>query len=282
MPDRARFVSTVLRLGALIGIVLLALNVAGLFVPLRAPDITTQYTDFARAGTLSYAEALTRLDGLKEEPNSERVVVEATRVFHEGVAHVRGEDIEQNGLAHYRLVVSPWENWVLYLLDFIKPPYPEDGYHFCGYRRALERGVGWCEQKSMALTGYLKERGFETGVVSLGGHVIATAKVPDRGWYLLDPDYGGVMPFDLKTAEQTPREVLAHYWTPVAAERSLDSYFGPDSNSVAFGGPEVRYPKACRIEVLAYQLKWAVPIVLLLAAFLAWRVQWPPRAASSR
>lgn len=250
---------------------LLGVNAAGLLVPPRAADIDTSYSDFSRAGTLTYADARARLNALEDEPDPQRLVTEATRVFHRAIAHVEGADVKERGYRHYRLLVSPWENWILYLLDFVKPAYEEDGYRFCDYNRALKRGVGWCEQKAMALTGYLRERGLETGVVTLGGHVVSTARVENRGWYLLDADYGGVVPFGLEAAQAAPASVLPHYWSPAAQERSIERYFGPEGNDLALGGPEVRYPRACRIESLAYSLKWSLPLAMVAGSLgLLW------------
>jgi hypothetical protein len=120
----------------------------------------------------------------------------------------------------------------------------------------------------MALVGYLAEQGLETGFVSLGGHAIATAKVEDSKWYLLDADYGGVIPFDIVQAEQNPSSVLPHYWSEAARHNRIHETYAPE-NRVKYGGPEARYARACPIESLAYILKWAGPALMLLSLPLA-------------
>ena len=137
-------------------------------------------------------------------------------------------------------------------------------YEFCSYRKAIERGTGRCGQQSLALVDYLSKNDVETGFISLGGHAIATAKTEDGTWHMLDPDYGGAVPFDLKTAEADPQSVIPHYWSPAIVTNGMAGLFAPENNSVKYGGPEARFARACRIEKAAYALKWLIPISLLV------------------
>lgn len=255
---------------ALAGIGLLVLNVTGIVVPLRSSDIDG-YVDFAGGKTLPYQEAARRLAGIDASRMSkEDVVTEATRIIHQGMAHVSPEDVRENGLDYYAMRVPATENWVLFLLSFLKPDTYRD-YEFCSYERALERGTGRCGQQSLALVSFLSDKGIDTGFVSLGGHAIATAEVADAEWYLLDPDYGGVVPYDIEEAERDPRRVLEHYWSPAAENRRLDRLYGSE-NSVTYGGPRARYARACPIESAAYVAKWAIPVAMLLPlAIPLWR-----------
>ena len=243
------------------GLLLLAVNLLGFVVPLRAPDIDG-YRDFADVRTLSFEDAMNQLDRLAETSSSKvQLASDATRLFHAGMAHVAPGDIETYGLDHYRMRVPGTENWILYVLSYLKPDTYRD-YEFCNYRRALERGTGRCGQQSMALVSYLADQGMETGFVALEGHAIATAKVDERNWYLLDADYGGVIPFDIAAAERDPASVTPYYWSEAAHENEIHELYAPE-NTVRYGGPEARYARACHIEKAAYALKWAVPLALL-------------------
>ena len=249
---------------ALTGVALLALNTYGLLVPLRAVDIDG-YRDFAGGETLPFDTTIARLEALQESAGDTAELVDgATRIFHEGIAHVARQDILARGLDHYRMRVPASENWILYTLSFLKPDTYLD-YEFCNYRRALSRGTGRCGQQSLALVSFLTERGLETGFVALGGHAIATARVDDRGWFLLDPDYGGVIPFDIAQAEADPESVLPYYWSEAARNNAIHLRYAPE-NDVRYGGPEARYARACPIETAAYALKWLLPVLLLLPA----------------
>lgn len=251
-------------------LLLLGLNIFGLFVPLRSAEISDEYADFARDNTPSFNQTMKNLKLLSNhaEPTLQ-FVTEATRAFHYGIAHIPPEDVKNKGLAHYRMQVPPWENFILFALSYIDPKTFMD-YEFCNFRKALERGTGRCGQQSMALADYLDEQGIKTGYISLGGHALAAAQTSDRGWVILDPDYGGVIPFDLATAEANPESVIPYYWNPAPViNNGLYQLFAPKDNEFRDAPPESRQPTTCLMEKIAYLAKWLIPIVgLILAAFL--------------
>ncbi len=245
------------------GLVLLVVNVLRFAVPRRAHDIDG-HRDFAGVETLDFEISIGQLERLAEtSKNTVQLVTEATRLFHAGIAHVSRDDVEAMGLDHYRMRVPATENWILFTLSYLKPDTYRD-YEFCSYRRALERGTGRCGQQSMALVSYLAEYGLETGFIALGGHAVATAKVDESQWYLLDADYGGVIPFDIAEAERDLDSIIPHYWSTAAHENRIHELYAP-GNRVRYGGPEARYARACPIESVAYALKWVAPLLMLFA-----------------
>lgn len=253
-----------LHLGGVCGVLLLLINLIGIFIPLRSPEIGENYTDFSHNGTLSVGESLRRLELLAESNKEKDLFLnEATQIFHQGMAHVPKDDIEKKGLDYYRMRVPVWENFILYFLSYAKPDTYMD-YEFCSYRKALERGTGRCGQQSLALVDYLSRNNIETGFISLGGHAIATAKSDDGTWHMLDPDYGGAVPFDLKTAEKNPESVIPHYWSPAIVRNNMARLYGPENNGIKYGGPDARFGRACKIERAAYLLKWLGPAMLTL------------------
>ncbi len=259
-------VSVVVSVGFSLGILLFLLNISGFFMPLRANDVNG-YVDFAGGQTLTFPSAIRRLEELEHETNEVALVTDATKLFHEALAHISPQDVGAHGLEYYGMRVPASENWILFLLSYLKPSTYRD-YEFCHYRRAIERGTGRCGQQAMALVSYLSQRGLNTGFVALGGHAIAMAEV-NGSWYLLDPDYGGVIPFSIDEAEQEPESVLPFYWSPAARKNRIDVAYAP-LNEVRYGGPEARYPRACPIEYTAYALKWMVPALLMLPFAIIW------------
>lgn len=252
-----------------LGVALLALNLAGLaFMSLRSPAVEG-YRDFAGVVTLPYATAVQRLGAIPDGDPLD-MATRATRVIHEGMAHVDPNDRELIGLSSMRMTVPVWENYLLHFLAYIKPDTYRD-YEFCDHRRSLARGAGRCGQQSLALVDFLAGRGLETGFVNLGGHTVATANVGDDQWILLDPDYGGVVPFDIGTAERDPASVIPYYWNDQIVRRSAWLLYGPEDNEVTLGGPAARWARACTIERAAYVLKWLLPAVLLLSGVLLLR-----------
>jgi hypothetical protein len=264
---RAALRLTVNDLIGLIGVILAAVNVCGFVVPLRSPDIDG-YRDFAGIATTRFSESSAALRRLSESHATPAdFVTEATRIFHAGIAHVAPQDVRAKGLEHYRMRVPVTENWVLFALSYLKPDTYRD-YEFCSYRKALERGTGRCGQQSLALVSFLEERGFQTGFVELGGHSIATVKVAPSEWYLLDADYGGVIPFDIQTAERHPSSVLRYYWSSAARDAGLDAFFGAAGNETRYGGRNARYARACPFERAAYAVKWLLPGALVIPLFV--------------
>lgn len=252
----------ILKVGFLLGISLLMLNLYGLTVPLRSSEITANYADFARPATLPYDIAKRKLEKLSQSTDHVELIEEGTRIFHNGMAHIAPNDIEEKGFSYYRMRVPAWENFVLFVLSYLKPDTYMD-YEFCSYSKALERGTGRCGQQSLALVGYLHELGVDTGFVRLGGHAMATARVGEK-WFMMDPDFGGVIPFSLVDAEKKPESVRPYYWSAAADERKLYRLFGPKENKITMGGPEQRWPRVCVIEKVSYFIKWVLPIVLIL------------------
>lgn len=252
----------------LLSLLLLGLNLYGLAVPLRSPEIHNDYADFARSQTPAYKATLQTLEALsgRAEPSLE-FITEATRAFHYGIAHIPPADVKVKGLAYYRMQVPPWENFILFALSYIDPDTFLD-YEFCSYRKALERGTGRCGQQSMALADYLHEQGIKTGYISLGGHALTAAQTSDNGWVILDPDYGGVIPFDLATAEANPESVIPYYWNPApVVNNGLYKLFAPKDNEFREAPPESRQPTTCLMEIVAYWLKWLIPAALLIFAW---------------
>lgn len=78
------------------------------------------------------------------------------------------------------------------------------------WRIALRKGVGFCSQQAMVLAAFLRERGIDTDVQGLNGHVVAVAHA-QGGDMVLDPDYGVVLRFSLAQAESDPERVRAAY-----------------------------------------------------------------------
>lgn len=244
-----------------LGVVLFLVNLAGFVRPLRAPEVTG-YIDFAGAATRSAEDTLARLSAIPISASPFETASLATRIVHDGIAHISPADVASNGHEHYRMRIPATENWVLFLLSIVKPDTYGD-YEFCSYRKAIERGTGRCGQQALTLVSFLEERGLETGFVALGGHAIATARTEEAGWVLLDPDYGGVIPFSLQQAEDDPVSVLPHYWSAAARENRVDTLYAPEANELKPGGVAARYPRACPIEKAAYLLKWWAPALLL-------------------
>ena len=115
----------------LVGTSLLAVNVTGFFVPMRAAEIDG-YVDFAGTSTTTASDTLARLAAMPADASDFQLASRATRIIHDGIAHIAPAEVEANGFAHYGMRVPMTENWVLYLLSYLKPDTYSD-YEFCSY-----------------------------------------------------------------------------------------------------------------------------------------------------
>lgn len=250
-----------------VGVALTCLNLAGLLFSMRAAEVDG-YRDFA-GPTIGFEKVLAAFERLtSESPDNVTLVTEATRLVHVGMAHIPVRETASMGLDHYGMRVPLRENWLLHFLAIVRPGTYAD-YEFCNYRRALERGTGRCGQQALALNSFLAEQGLKTGFIALGGHVVATAEVEPSQWYILDPNYGGVIPFGITDAERDPFSVLSYYWSAAARERKIYEVYATP-NVIRLGGPEARFGRACRFEYFAYVAKWLVPMLLLFPGGVYW------------
>lgn len=260
-----KLIFTLSSLSLAAAVAILLLNAIGFLVPLRHPEVNG-YVDFAMTSNRTAEDTLGRLQMLstnRDDLSRQEFVFQATKFIHEGMAHIEPGEVSLKGFEHFGMTVPITENWILWLLRYLKPDTYED-YEFCSYRKAVERGTGRCGQQALALVSYLSQNEINTGFVALGGHAIAAAEVSPNEWHLLDPDYGGVIPFDHEQAQKAPERVLPYYWNQdIVLERNLLANYATD-NTFKPGGVEARYGRACYIEHAAYVLKWLAPLLLLL------------------
>ncbi len=252
--------------GAALALALLGLNLYGQGQSLRSALVAQAPADFSHDRFIDPAQAWARLVEL-DVSDRRSFALRASEIIGQSMKHLRygGEDFAEPLYGAYHLTVPAWENYFLYLFRFLKPD-TYKSYELSGYRRALERGIGQCGQQAMTVIGFLADRGFETGFIQLTGHVVATAEVAPGEWYVLDPDYGVSIPHSLGELEQN-RALVERYYARFL-DRNPWRLYGEQPNSVAYGGPGLRYPRGSVIEELAYLAKWAFPAALLALSVL--------------
>jgi len=181
------------------------------------------------------------------------------------------------------------ENYILNLLQYVAPSYKN--YEYIDHERALERGYGICTQYSNALFDILEDEGFRRKVIQVPGHTLVEATTRGGKIMTLDANYGVVMPFSWEEIAEEPSIVRPYYSglepaTRPNAELSnrevadlIERVLSEDPISIL---ADRATPRTSIIEPIAYFLKWALPIGLLLLALVLHR-GWPrPRAAARR
>jgi hypothetical protein len=274
------------------GLVLLGANLYGLTQPLRSPRLELMPGNHDPIDmTLAYDQALSLLqhrDGVA--PDS--YLRQATLAVAGSVLHNWNEELFDELRVHIPL----WENWILHLLGLVEPQLRN--YVFWDHRRALERGVGLCGHVASVLVGFLGEQGFDAMTLSLTGHMVVTVEIGEGRWFILDPDYGVVIPASIEDVVRNPQILRDAYSERIAqtllppeeqlavVDRIVGYYLDTDSNMIDSTGRLGYYSGWAESaewygqrEALAYQLKWPIPIALVIAGVA---VVWAGNRRSDR
>lgn len=250
-----------------LGMWLMLVNLIGLGVPLRSAELVnetaTYFTEDLKLDEASFREQLAALD-----PSDRRAYFTAlTQLVSDGILHYWRED----GMDEYRLRL-PWsENFLIRAMSYVNPKFFRL-YEFQDVDRALERGVGLCSQHAIIQTGILRAQGTDARLVELNGHVVLTAEVEEGEWWVLDPDYGVVIPMSLDAAEEHADEVAQIYARAGFSDYDVDKveeWFSTRDNVIYAGGSESYQVELWLFEQVAYVAKWMLPPLLMLPWLLA-------------
>lgn len=246
-----------------VGIVLVGVNIFGLFKSMRNPAIYTEEVTLRnRIGdvTIKYPEIKDMLKKRDKESNIE-FAVRINKVVNDGFSHYwKAEGIEK-----YHLRVPIWENYILYAASYINPKRYER-YEFSNYKKNLERGVGLCSSHSIVVKGVLLENGIKAELLDVGGrHVVVRAELDETATYILDPDFGIVVPHDTAAITVDPELVRAPYQD--MAELYYPDAVDPYTTQIVvdiFGDKKYVYDVDNWFEHFSYWAIWIIPFLLML------------------
>jgi len=242
-----------------IGLLLLVLNLAGLFIPLRNPALYKEPRRYQ--GTTLTEEQVQEAGARRNEP-IESYVVRLNNAVRQGTVHYWDDD----GINKYRLRVPPWENYLLFIAGYLKPNEYRK-YEYCNYAKAISRGVGFCSQRAIIVSEILKENGVDSRIIGLEDHVVAMAQV-DQGndvWWVVDPDFGVVIDHDIDAINKTPEIIKSSYAAAGYDEETIGNLlrtYGASYHTYR-GVKEYRTWKVYYFERLSYLLTWIIPILLI-------------------
>ena len=253
-----------------IGAFRLLISVYGLFVPLENAEIYEENHTLFRNDVARVSEYQIN-DILNEEISSRGLFFERlVSTVNGNIAHYW----EDEGRFKYHLTVPIHENYILFTAGLFLPRL--FGKHeYCDFRRALERGVGLCSQHAITICGILEERRIPCKILGLSGHVVAMAEVENDKWWILDGDYGVIVPYDIQRVEEDPSIISPYYegdlnYSDYAMEtgafiplQRLVEIYGKEGNIVAEGVKGYSGPK-CIIETVSYYAIWVVPFFYML------------------
>ena len=257
------------------GFCLFIINLIGLFIPLRNDSIYQERTGHVDDIILTEKEFYHQIN--KKIIDQKEYVINLNDTVSKGIA-LYWRDA---GIDKYNLRVPLFENYLLFIASFL---YPEEylKYEFVDYRRAVERGVGLCSQHAIIVSEILKEKKIPSYIIGLSGHVVLRAQVDASRdeWWVLDPDYGVILPFDLDVIETDPKVIRPFYSKAGYKQKriiKLENIYEKEGNAVmGEQGAKGYQIKRCRNEPIFYFLKWIIPCLLIapliISSFISHRL----------
>jgi len=246
----------------LVGVWLFMLNIYGLFISLRNPDIYNEKNTYFK-NDIIYSE-IELLDILRKgDENNEEFCIKSTEAIHNGIAHYWKEE----GAEKYNMVIPVYENYILFILGHLFPGKLK--YHeFYNYKKAIERGIGLCSQHAIILSQVLENNGIETKILGLKSHVVVTAEVNGEKnvWWVLDPDFGVIFKMGMEDLRASPEILEFHYINKTPDSETLlklhESFTG--EVMVFEGAEEYSGIKRVMLEQGSYLVKWVLPFLFIM------------------
>jgi len=251
-----------------LGLVLTGLNVWGVVWP---ADYARDYEFISRPqdGQQSFEWAMNNLANVQENSLIPSVMEIVNRRM---VNYLQAEEVRSHALR-----VHPTENWALWLLGVIRPT-TYGTLTLNNYVHILRRGLGMCGQQALAVVDILEKRGIKASSVGLLNHVVAQAEYKGQA-YIIDPDYGVVMPYTLEELRNRPdiiRAAYAHMLQHVSPDHLeiitrhvIEAYKNAPPAPPLDGIKSTIPAKEITFERDIYRIKWAVPF-LLIGVGLGW------------
>lgn len=242
---------------------LIIINCIGLVTSLRNSEIYSESsTLFKNDISLTEEEVIQELD--KKELSDKEYAIKANETINNGIAHYWVDE----GISKYNLRIPFYENYILFTASYISPSSFEK-YEYCDYRKALERGVGLCSQHSIILSEFLSANDINNRIVGLSGHVVVMAQIDAENdiWWILDPDYGVTIKYNLDEIEENPAIIREFYLKKGYSSENVDmliDIFEKDGNSISTSDKTYCSNKKYYFERLSYISIWLIPILILL------------------
>lgn len=242
---------------AWLGKFLLLINLMGVAaIPMRHSSILSSGTLQNRTVSLSPKEFLK----IAETPFTSR------QEYLRQVTDALHRTISNHNNTNRVFQVSLLDNYILFLWGFLYPEYTT--YEYCDVRKALTRGIGLCSQQSTVLGQMLIKSDIEVKGIQLEGHIVLSAKADpiNNIWWILDPDYGVIVPHGLDAIEQQPEIVRSYYeergYDRTTVDTLVNIYQAEGNGSTPI--PKDFYVSSCLKERTIYLWKWLIPFGLLL------------------
>lgn len=240
----------------LLGLALLAVNLAGLFAdPAGKPPGTP--AEKAVPGFHAILQPPTELLRRLEDEHPTFDLEDDTELVFRSLAHSKDR----------RLSFS--ENWLLWLSGKVYEPLGKTQ----DPDRIAAGGEGLCSEASIVLNALARRAGREARFVSLYGHVASEIRT-EEGWRVADADFGVTFPVGLgglegEGGEELIRAALTPMGYPPEKIRWYVEVFRTAEDNRTSKPGVVLSPRLALAEQAAEVLKWFLPLLLLAVALLA-------------
>jgi hypothetical protein len=264
----------------IIGIILVCINVAGFFLPLRSPELyqLNQLNPDTKHDIILTEQQVQ--DVIKNNTmDRKQYLINVNSAVNQGVANywgykeciVNGQKIscdDYEGIDKLNLRVPLYENYILFFSSYILPEHFLR-YEFTDYRKALELGIGVCDQQTIILDGILKSQNIESKMVNTPHHFfeIALADPATNEWWVLDPYLGVVIPYNVQQIQENPELLRAVFLKEGYSNKSIDTILMEvwrDHTFKTHADISDYSTKLYPFERLSYILIWLIPLSFML------------------
>jgi hypothetical protein len=256
-----------------LGFFLFIINTIGLFISLRNDSIYQEKNiTFANDIILTEKEFYNRIN--KAIIDRKEYITNLNEAVNQGIAKYW----RNAGIDKYNLRIPFFENYLLFIASYLTPEeYLK--YEFVDYRKAVERGVGLCSQQAIIVSEILLEKNIPSFIVGLSGHVVLRAQVDKSHdeWWVLDPDYGVVIPYDIDIIENNTKIIRPFYAQAGYDQKrinGLENIYEKEGNAImSEQGARGYQIKKFSNEPIFYFLKWLIPCILMATPILFFSIR---------
>jgi hypothetical protein len=256
-----------------LGVCLLIINIIGLFISLRNESIyQDQNTQFENDIILTEKEMFNQIN--QEVIDKKDYITNLNATVNQGIAHYWRD----SGINTYNLRVPVYKNYLLFIASYLDPEeYLK--YEFVDYKKAIERGIGLCSQQAIIVSEILLEKSIPSFIIGLTGHVVLRAQVDASSdeWWVLDPDYGVIIPYDINVIEKDSKIIRPFYARAGYKLETIDMLekIYKKKGNVISSKPGARgyQSKRCRNEPRFYLFKWIIPFILMIPSIMVFSVK---------
>ncbi|MBU2875242.1 hypothetical protein [Marinobacter salexigens] len=264
-PKKVLALDAVLFALFVVGMLLLLINIYGLFQTVRKPGLGVvdhEKLRFIPEEVWSYKTSMEAIDQLYELRSIRDIAKKANRVVNESLVHIDWMEVDPK---EYRQLVPIWENYFLWAIGTFSGLPQFERYHYANYKRNIRRGIGICGDASTVLSSILDNHKIENRIVSFKGHVVVEFEDDKGNWLLVDPDFGVEMHGSLEQLTQNPEDFRRYYIEAGYPSTEVDYLFEAyNTKYVIFDDTFHFMTKRYVFEEVSYIFKWLLPVVLLL------------------